>query len=232
MKKLLHWLAALALLATATASLAEDAEKNSLETLANQIKTITYKLDRGDFDQEDLARWTKVAIKLGGEASVCISDKEARIKKVQESLDGLGEEVKDETAEVSKQRKALQKEKEELDKALAQCNVYKLSSDKASEHISLAEKSYFTEKYLIKGPSIYTLFLEYLKSPFELIAESGEFFWNHAGLQRLHTGHSAALLSVIVLAVIIGLWIRRRLLALESRIEWIDDFSSSSPVPD
>ena len=229
MKHLAQLLTGLVLLLAAASSFADQKQKEdplqALEALANQIKTIAYRLDRGNFDQEDLARWTKVTIKLSGEASVCIADNEAKIKKVQESLDGLGEQVKDEAPDVSKQRNALKKEKEELDKTLAQCNVYKLNSDKASEHISLAEKSYFTEKYLIRGPSIYTLFLEYLKNPFELIAESGEFFWSHAGLQRLDTGRSAALLSVIVLAAIVGLWIRKRLLALERRIEWIDDFS-------
>ena len=79
-----------------TAISVSHADQNEkLESLSNQIKSITYKLDRGNFDQEDLAKWTKVAIKLSGEASVCIADNEAEIKKAQESLDGLGEKVKD-----------------------------------------------------------------------------------------------------------------------------------------
>ncbi len=200
-------------------------QNEALETLSNQIKSINYKLDRGNYDQEDLAKWTKVAIKLGSESSVCITDNEANIKKLQDSLDGLGEKVKDETAEVTKQRNKLQKEKEELDKVLAQCNLYKQTSDKASKHISLAEKSYFREKYLIRGPNIYILAVEYLKSPFELITESGTFFWKHAGIQELDATQTLIIFSIVILTVLIGLWIRRYLLNIERRIEWIDDFS-------
>ena len=67
-------------------SVAATDKTAELDALSNQIKSITYKLDRGNFDQEDLAKWTKVAIKLSGEASVCITDNETSIKKAQESL--------------------------------------------------------------------------------------------------------------------------------------------------
>jgi potassium-dependent mechanosensitive channel len=208
-----------------TTSIANTKNNEGLEKLSSQIKTITYRLDRGDFNQEDLARWTKVTIKLSGEASVCIADKEAQIKKIQESIDGLGEKVDDEAAEVTKQRNQLQKDKEQLDKALAQCNLYKQNSDKASEHISLAEKSYFQEKYLIRGPNIYTLAVEYLKNPFELITESGTFFWQHAGIQDLDVTESMIVFAIVILAIVIGLWVRRLLLKLEQRIEWQDHFT-------
>lgn len=54
-----------------TAISVSHADQNEkLETLSNQIKSITYKLDRGNFDQEDLSKWTKVAIKLRDRKSV------------------------------------------------------------------------------------------------------------------------------------------------------------------
>jgi small-conductance mechanosensitive channel len=204
---------------------AEEDPYAELEELSSKIKTINHKLDRGDFDQEDLARWTKIAIKLGSKASVCVDDYEARIKKAQESIDGLGEKVEGESAEVTKQRAALQKEKEEFDKALAKCNVYKQTSEKANEHISLAEQSYFKEKYLIRGPHILTLITEYLENPLELITESGEFFWKHAGVQQLDKGDAITAIALVIFTTLIGIWIRRLLLKLEHRIEWIDDFS-------
>jgi small-conductance mechanosensitive channel len=224
--KFLSYLLTLFLLFFVTASAtAKTDKKDELEKLSDQIKSITYRLNRGDFDQEDLSRWTKVAIKLSGEASVCISDKELQIKKVQESIDGLGEKVDNEAAEVTKQRNTLLKEKEELDKALAQCNLYKQNSDKASEHISLAEKSYFQEKYLIRGPHIYTLAVEYLKNPFELITGSGTFFWSHAGIQNLDVTEGLIFFAIVILAIVVGLWVRRLLLKLEQRINWNDHFT-------
>ena len=224
MKYLKHIVIALLLFSTA-AFVAHADEETQLEKLSNQIKTITYKLDRGEFDQDDLARWTKIAIKLSSEASVCISDNEAKIKKLQESIDALGEKVKDEEAEVTKQRNTLLKEKEQLDKALAKCNLYNQTGEKASEHISLAEKSYFQEKYLIRGPHIYTLVVAYLERPFELITESGTFFWMYGGIQELDATDALIIFCLAILTILIGLWIRRILLKLERRIEWHDDFS-------
>ena len=225
MKTITQILLSISLLFITVACFADTETLDELETLSNQLKTIKYKLDRGNFDQEDLAKWTKISIKLSSVASVCISDNEAKIKKTQESIDGLGEKVKDEAAEVTKQRSQLQKEKDELDKALAQCNLYKQRSDKASEHISLAEKSYFQEKYLIRGPHIYTLAIEYLKSPFELIADSGTFFLKHAGIQELNATEALVIFTIVILTALIGLWLRRVLLKLEHKIKWHDHYS-------
>ena len=166
---------------------ADEDEDKKLEQTTKQINNINRRLDRGNYDQDDLTKWTKTTIKISSEASVCISDKESAIKKLKESLDALGEKAEDEAESVTQQRTQLQEEKDKLDKILAQCNLVKLNSDKASDQISLAEKSYFKEKYLIRGPHIYTLVVEYLKSPFELISDSGTFFWKHAGLQHLNT---------------------------------------------
>ena len=203
----------------------EEDQYAELEQLSNQLKTFNERLDRGRFNLDDLALWTKIAIKLGGEASVCISKQEDKIKKIQESLDGLGEKVDGEASAVTKQRETLNREKEELDKVLAKCNVYKQTSDKVSEHINLAEKSYFQEKYLVRGPSIYTLIIEYLKNPFELISESGEFFWKHAGLQTLEIEHVAIFVLMVLAAFLIGAWISKWLFRIEASQQWMDEYS-------
>jgi len=217
----------LQLLFITAATLVHADENKALETLSKQIKTINHKLERGNFDHEDLAKWTKTAIKLSSEAELCIADNDAKIEKIQKSLDGLGEKVKDETKAVSQQREQLQKEKEKLDKILAQCNLYKQNSDKASEQISLAEKSYFKEKYFIRGPHIYTLVVEYLKNPFELIADSGTFLWKHTGLQALDRTDAVIDTSIVILMVLIGIWTRKSLRKLEGSIQWIDDFAEN-----
>ncbi len=227
MMRTVRLLCGLLWLFTASVSLvhAEEDTNAELEALANQIKTINYRLDRGNFDQGTLAKWTKVTIKLDGEASVCISENEEKIKKIEKSLESLGEKVEGEKVDVTKQRDTLQQEKEELDKIIAQCNVYKQTSETASERITLAEKSYFKEKYLIRGPHIVTLIVAYLDNPFELITESGEFFWKHAGLQELDLTHAMLNILAIVVMALIGIWIRKFLFRLERTYEWIDDYS-------
>ncbi|MBT8440556.1 MAG: hypothetical protein KJO91_12560, partial [Gammaproteobacteria bacterium] len=219
-----HIILSLLLLFATAASTAYADVKEELVELSKQLKSISHRLDRGNYEQDDLSRWTKTVIKLSSESSVCIADQEAAIKKVQESIDALGEKVKDETKEVTDQRKKLQKEKEQLDKVLAECNLFKQNSDKVSEHISLAEKSYFKEKYFIRGPHIYALAVEYLKNPFALISDSGNFFWKHAGLQEIDATQSVIDGFIVVLMIFVGIWLRRLLLRLEKSVDWIDDF--------
>lgn len=226
MRSLLTRVSCLLLAAIVTTSTAATDDKlGSLEALANQIKSITWKLDRGRFEPEDLSSWTKIAIKLSGEASVCISESEAELTKLQESIDGLGEKVKDEAADVTRQRKELQKQKGELDKRLAKCNLYKQNSNKASEHIALAEKSYFREKYLIRGPHIITLVSEYLKSPFTLAKDSGTFLWKNTGFQELDKTERFTDPVIILIVIFAGLWLRKVLKRLEQSYQWKDDFS-------
>lgn len=228
MKTFHYFLLFLLFLFSNTASVAYANEKEQLEADTKQITEITLRLDRGNYDHDDLLKWTKTTIKIGSEADVCIADKESEIKKIQESIDALGEKTDDETKSVAQQRKQLQKEKDKLDQKLAECNLLKLNSSKAADQISLAEKSYFKEKYLIRGPHIYTLVGEYLKNPFELIADSGTFLWKHAGVQHLNTTLLVMDVLIVILMVFIGIWIRRFLWKLEGRIEWLeDDFSEN-----
>ena len=219
-------LSLLLLLSTAASTAYADVNEELVE-LSKQLKSINHRLERGNYEQKDLTRWTKTVIKLSSEASVCIADQEAKIKKVQASIDALGEKVKDETKEITDQRKKLQEEKEQHDKVLAQCNLFKQNSDKTNEHISLAEKSYFKEKYFIRGPHIYTLAVEYLKNPFALVSDSGKFFWKHAGLQQLEMPLAVVDAFIVIVTVLIGLWIRRILRRLEASIDWIDDFAEN-----
>lgn len=226
MKYAKYFVITLLLLFSNAASSADETEKNQrLEKLSSQTETISDRLDRGNFDSADLADWTKTVIKLGSEASVCITDNEEKLKKVQESIDSLGEQVKGEAAAVTQQRKELTKEKELIDKALSRCNLFKQSSDKVNEHIALAEKSYFKEKYLIRGPNIYTITLEFIKSPFALITDSGTFFWKHAGLQELNLTEAIIDTVIVIVIVFIGLIIRKYLFKLEQSIKWHDDFA-------
>ncbi len=215
----------LLLFANAAWTATGNEKSERLDVLSGEIKTISQKLDRGDFNAEDLGTWTKTAIKLSGEASVCIADSDEKLKKVQESIDGLGEKVKDEAKAVTRQRKELANEKEQIDKTLAKCNLHKQSSDKVSEHIALAEKSYFKEKYLIRGPNVYTLIIEFIKSPFELITDSGTFFWKHAGLQNFNMAQALVDSFIVIIMVFAGLMIRRFLFRLERSYQWHDDFA-------
>ena len=160
-------------------------DKGDMEKMLSQLNTANEKLGRGQFEGEDLNAWTKLSIKMKSVASLCVANNEAALKDLKASMDGLGEEVKGEDPEVTKKRAAYQKEKEELDKKLAKCNLYIVSSDEVTALIDDAEKSYFKQKYLVRSPNMIQLVMAYLENPVSVLQNSGEFVFKHSGIREI-----------------------------------------------
>jgi small-conductance mechanosensitive channel len=206
-------------------AVADDMEE--MEKISEQLKQATKKLSRGQFDEEDLVAWNKRTIKMKSMASLCASKSEASLVELKASIEGLGEKVKGEDAEVTKKRAAFEKQKDELDKVLAKCNLLVVSSTEVSNLITEAEKSYFKQKYLVKTPDIIELTMIYLKNPVSLLQESGKFIYSGSGIFEAEVIELMLSIFAVVIAVLLGIWIRNRLLALERRRHWLDDFTES-----
>lgn len=198
-----------------------------MESMSEQMKHISKKLNRGQFEGDDLTAWTKLTIKMTSTASLCVSNNEAALLDLKAQIEGLGEGVKGEDAEVTKKRKLYQQEKEELDKTLAKCNLYIASADELKELIAEAEKFYFKQKYLVRSPDMLQLTLTYLKNPVAILEKSGEFIFLKSGIREFDIKHIVINTAAVLFAVFISVWVRKKLLALESRRQWQDDFSEN-----
>ncbi len=213
--------------ASSNHSSAASNEHKVLKKISQQIKTLTSKLKRGRYDGDDLLEWTKITIKTESVASLCVSNIESSLNEVKTALEGLGVYVKGESVDVSKKRQLFKKQKTSLEKQLASCNLLKLSSDDASKLISAAEKSYFKQKYLVRGHDIVVLVKDYLKNPVALLSDSTQFLWKKSGILNIDIKQAAISILALILSFIFSLWLRRQLLALETRHKWSEDFSES-----
>jgi len=175
----------------------EAKEMKNLDKMSDQIKSISKKLNRGKFDGEDLTAWTKLTIKIKSAGSLCASNSEVALLDLKTKMDGLGEKVKGEDKEVTKQRSDYQKQKANLDKALAKCNLYVVSGDEASKLISEAEKSYFKQKYLAKSPHMVELVITYLDNPVSLLQDSGEFIIKRSGINEIDTAEDSGRMNFL-----------------------------------
>jgi len=202
-------------------------EMQDMDKMSDQLKKIDRDLRRGDFDGDTLARWTKSTIKMESAASLCVANNEAALLELKTAMDGLGEKVKGEDPDVTKKRDSYEKEKESLDKALAKCNLLITNSDEVASKIRAAGESYFKQKYLVRSPNIYELILVYLKNPFEIVKESGVFLFENSGVVDVNSTDFSLSLSAVVLSIVIALWIRKKLMLLESKRQWQDDFSEN-----
>jgi small-conductance mechanosensitive channel len=213
---------ALSLSHYAVADAMEDMEK-----MSDQLKRVDRAIRAGDFEGEDLANWTKLTIKMAGDASLCVANNEAALLELKTAMDGLGEKVKDEDAEVTIKRASYEKQKENLEKVLAKCNLYITNSNEVSSKIRDAGESYFKQKYLVRSPNIYELIIIYLKNPFEIVNESGEFLFENSGIIDLDFKSLIFSIFAVAVAVLISIWGRKKMLLLESRRQWQDDFSEN-----
>jgi len=208
--------------------LADDAEDMTImDKMAGQLKQVSKKLNRGQFEGEDLAAWTKLSIKMKSVASLCLSNNEAALLNLKTVMDGLGEKVKGEDLEVTKKRKAYQKKKDMLDKVLAKCNLFIVSSNELTKHISEAEKFYFKQKYLARSASMLDLVSEFIDNPVAVFHDSGDFIVKNSGINEIDKFDAALSMAVIIAAIFFGLWLRRKLLLLESKRQWQESFSEN-----
>ena len=197
----------------------------NMEKMSTQLKKISKSLNRGQFDGNDLAAWTKLTIKMKSAASLCVSNNETALLDIKTVMDGLGEKVKGEDAAVTKKRNTYQKQKEELDKTLAKCNLFIVSGNEVVEQIKEAEKSYFKQKYLAKSPHIIELVIAYLNNPIAILEESGEFIFSRSGIREIGALNMTLSIVAVLISIYIGIWFRKKLLLLESKRQWQDEFS-------
>ncbi|NOQ89476.1 MAG: mechanosensitive ion channel [Gammaproteobacteria bacterium] len=202
-------------------------EMDDMEKMSSQLKKVDKKISRGQFEGGDLNDWTKLTIKMKSAASLCASNSEAALLDLEAAMNGLGEKVKGEDVEVTKKRATYQKEKAELDKTLAKCNLFIVSSSEVAKHINAAEKSYFKQKYLARSPHMIELALSYLDNPVAIFQDSGEFIFKHSGINEIDAADMVLSVVVVLVSIFFGVWLRKKLLLLESKRQWNDDFSEN-----
>ncbi len=204
---------------------ADDMER--MGKMSEQLKAVNKNLNKGRFDDGELASWTKLSIKMKSAASICVSNSEAALLDLTAAMEGLGEKVKGEDVEVTKKRNAYLKQKQNLDRTSAKCNLFATSSGEISSKIKIAEKYYFKKKYLAKGPDIIQLVFAYMGNPVAILEESGQFIFSHSGIREIDEIDLSLSVAAMLVAVFIGLWLRKKLLSFEKNRQWQDGFSEN-----
>ena len=96
-----------------------------------------------------------------------------------------------------------------------------------ASQINDAEKSYFKKKYLAKTPDMLELVVAYLNNPIAILADSGEFIFSHSGIREIDVLDLVLSIIAVVVSIFFGLWFRKKLLSLEGKRQWRDEFSEN-----
>ncbi|PCI07602.1 MAG: hypothetical protein COB77_04310 [Gammaproteobacteria bacterium] len=225
MKTFAHWILLVFVVCLSPVVVADNL--GDMERMSDQLKIVDKKLSKGQFDGDKLATWTKLSIQLSSAASLCASNGETALVDLKIAMAGLGDKVTGEDSDVTKKRQSYLKEKENIDKTLAKCNLYAVNSKEISTLINAAEKFYFKQKFLVKEPDIIALFIAYIENPIAILADSSDFIIRHSGLRDVDFVEAGISLFVIVVSIVFGFWLRQKLLSFESRRQWQEEFSEN-----
>ena len=204
----------------------EEASMQSMDKMSVDLNKIAHDIEHGQFSGEDLQEWTKTTVKMESQASLCVSNKENALADLKVLIDGLGDKVDGEDADVTRKRNKLKEQKDELDRVLSKCNLYVATSNEVSGLISEAEKSYFRQKYLARSPHMADLVSSYLEDPFDLVFKSAAFIFQGSGLSKVGFTGTMLGISAVVLAVIFGYWLRHRFRLIEQHHRWREQFTA------
>lgn len=210
----------------AVASAAEEANAKAMEKMMGDLSSISHDIESGRFTGDDLQEWTKTTIKMGSQASLCVANKERASGDLKVLIESLGDRVDGEDDGVTSKRNILTKQKEDIDRDLARCNLYVTTSAEVSKLITEAEKSYFKQKYLARSPHMVDLIAIFLENPFDLFIKSGSFIFEHSGISEIGLTGTVLGAAAVVMAVVFGYWLRRRLREVEKRRIWREQFTA------
>ena len=222
----LKWLLQLMVIAlwalAASASAADVPPEDELAAMVKQVKGIERDVKWNRYDVKELTAANKTVVEFQTRAATCIDDNEAALTKATAALEQLGEKKPGESAEVVKQRRQHESERNTIETRLADCNALALHLVKLQEQVERALKQRVEERMLVKGPDIITIIGRNLAEPVRWFGESVRLIIKERGwlLSKATPADNLWLLGAVVLGLGLGLWLLRQGLPAVGRRPW------------
>lgn len=214
------WLGAFFLFLLVAPAWAQDDGARTIKDLDHRFDQIERQLARGTSHQNELSEWTKQVNTIKSAATDLITKSEAGLDKVNTDLVSLGAPVKGASAEVSAKRAALERDRTELEKRIADCRLLILRSDDALQKISDLGKTLLARRLLARGPSLFELIRDNWAQPKIWLTSIRNFMFEQNALKRHTTRELETLIALLVAAFGAGFLIRRRLRSWSDHHPW------------
>ena len=199
------------------------------QKIADYDKTldrIEHRLDRHDFNRDDLNDWLATLTSGTSLAEGCVADLEDRLKKLDADLETLGEPVPKEPADVVKKRREIARSRADTEKKLAACRLLVLRSNTLVKRVTDANKALLAQELLARAPSIVALLRDNLAQPLVWFRQIDTFLRQQSGLADISREQWALLAVVLSGALALGIRLRAALRGWADADLWLDDFSS------
>jgi small-conductance mechanosensitive channel len=204
-------LLALSLPMLSSATLAED---NTLTVAEQQLRDIKQQLEQGVTSAERYDAMKQGVDRIQKQAQDCIDEASQQGEKIARDLESLGAAVKGEDATVTRARRDLENNKSSVEKKLTLCRLLRVNADEISTTIAEQQKLIFKQQIMARDRNFTDLMKEDWGEVDEWLAAVESFIIDTRGLEQVGVLQWTLLVSLVLLAAMLGQYGKRRLLAV------------------
>ena len=208
-------IAILLLCTTALGSIATADEHDAaqIENVIEKVTRIETNLESWFYGEESLADISKALVDYKTLATDCTASAQASLDKVENEIKRLGEDTdtKEQSGEVAEQLRAQREARDAAKTRLSKCTALGLHVDKVHKALQKEVRRQLETKMLARGTGVRELVAQNLRQPVSWLVQSLQHIrdksWLHNEANWLHI---SVLIVVVLLAILAGLFLRRR----------------------
>ena len=179
--------------------------------LDDRLATIEQQMAKQDVGEEQLRLWLREVSDLDSAVSAYIEILEKRQEQLDSELMTLGEAVEQEAPVITEQRKQIQTRKNDLMGTLSGYKLLALHAEELAKKLTAERQRVLTEEFLSRGPSSFELLKEDPAMLWRWPAAAWQFAVAQSGLQALSRLEVGGLGALLLVALILGGALRKKI---------------------
>ncbi len=223
----LRWLLVMVFWSLVSPAMTAESDSGSeIATLESQLKTIESQIG-GDLSEKQALQLVKSLDEFEKKIQTIVSTLESNTAKLNGQINSLGEAVAQEPVEVKTKRQILQDEKLINEKSLAAFRLLLVQSEELSRSVKDRLNELLASRLLHKNESVWQLTLHVFDHPAEMLSYFANYLDRHHGLDAISVDEYLALVFFLVVALVLGYWLRKRILSWCLTAQWGSQFIST-----
>ncbi len=198
---------------------------DDLAAMNQQLGRIERGLGSEASDLDQLRSWVKDVNRIKSQADQCASDAQQNSSEFERDLASLGQLRTGEPVDVMRQRETLRQRNLAQQGRLGTCRLLSLRADQMLHRITDRESELSAERLLVQGPTFAGLLRGNWNQPGNWVVSSDTFLQRHSGIELLLPVDWLILAAAAVVAILIGIVLRRRTLKWAAQRGWDSSFS-------
>lgn len=161
-------------------------------------------------DEQQLTTWEQETSAVITSVSAYVEKLNEELQRLNNELETLGDAVPNEPDTIAKQRKQVRERKGNLEGMLVGYRLLQLHSNTLNKALQDRRQQLIAERFLVRGPSSYTLLLENPELTLRWVPGGWHFMTGKSGLEAVAPKQLSILVALLVVAIFLGGVVNRR----------------------